>query len=557
MSAPDLWIEPNPADGRMPAALRRFDEDRGCLQRRYATPFSAQRRRRLRDFHAEWRARLQSLPAAGLSRSDQVDRLLFAALLDASDRQIDTEERLLGEIAPLVPFLDRLVDLDAARRDLTDVDPVAAAGALDGALDAIRSLTTRIEAGDSPSVRPAVAFRAARVLDRLLECLKEWHTFYSGYDPLFTWWVEQPYRAIEAAIGEYARLLRSRLAGADSPDAIVGDPIGREALVAELREAFVAYSPEELIDIGRAEADWCLAELRRAAEDMGLSDDWRAAIERAKQTHVAPGRQPALVRDLAAEAIDFVRDHDLVTVPELAAECWRMDMMSAERQKVNPFFLGGETIVVSYPTREMSHKEKWMSLRGNNAAFSRATVQHELIPGHHLQGFAQARHRPERRIFYTPFWTEGWTLGWELLLWDLGFPRTAEERVGMLFWRLHRCIRVVFSLGFHLGRLSPADCVEMLVNEVGHERENAVGEVRRSFGEDYGALYQCAYLIGGLQIHSLRRELTTTGAMTLRGFHDAVLSENCMPIGVLRALLTGRPIDADTCASWRFHPDFP
>ena len=28
-----------------------------------------------------------------------------------------------------------------------------------------------------------------------------------------------------------------------------------------------------------------------------------------------------------------------------------------------------------------------MSMRGNNIHFSRATVHHELIPGHHLQGY--------------------------------------------------------------------------------------------------------------------------------------------------------------------------
>ena len=60
-------------------------------------------------------------------------------------------------------------------------------------------------------------------------------------------------------------------------------------------------------------------------------------------------------------------------------------MMSPERQLVAPFFLGGETILVSYPTDGMTHEQKLMSLRGNNKHFARATVHHELIPGHHLQ----------------------------------------------------------------------------------------------------------------------------------------------------------------------------
>jgi uncharacterized protein (DUF885 family) len=39
-----------------------------------------------------------------------------------------------------------------------------------------------------------------------------------------------------------------------------------------------------------------------------------------------------------------------------------------------------------------------MSMRGNNPSFSRATVFHELIPGHHLQGFMAARYRPYRGL---------------------------------------------------------------------------------------------------------------------------------------------------------------
>jgi uncharacterized protein (DUF885 family) len=43
-----------------------------------------------------------------------------------------------------------------------------------------------------------------------------------------------------------------------------------------------------------------------------------------------------------------------------------------------------------------------------------------------------ARNKPYRGIFGTPFWTEGNSLYWELLLWDLGFAKTPEQKIGML-----------------------------------------------------------------------------------------------------------------------------
>jgi uncharacterized protein (DUF885 family) len=293
--------------------------------------------------------------------------------------------------------------------------------------------------------------------------------------------------------------------------------------------------------------------MTKASRELGYADDWRRALEHVKTLHVEPGAQPELIRDLAQEAIAFLDEHDLVTVPALARESWRMEMMSPERQLVSPFFLGGETIIVSYPTSTMSHEQKLMSMRGNNIHFARATVHHELIPGHHLQGFMTSRHKSYRGLFSTPFWGEGWALYWELLLWDLEFAKSPENRVGMLFWRMHRCARIIFSLGFHLEKMTPEECIDLLVNRVGHERENATAEVRRSFAGSYGPLYQAAYLLGGLQFYALRREMVDSGKMTHRAFHDAILVENRIPVEMVRAILSRQKLTRGFGSSWRFY----
>ncbi|MDX1983654.1 MAG: DUF885 family protein, partial [Bryobacteraceae bacterium] len=170
------------------------------------------------------------------------------------------------------------------------------------------------------------------------------------------------------------------------------------------------------------------------------------------------------------------------------------------------------------------------------------------------QQFMNARHKPYRGIFQTPFWTEGWALWWEMLLWDLGFQKTPENRIGALFWRMHRCARIIFSLSFHLGGMTAPEAVEFLIERVGHERENAVAEVRRSVEDaGYGALYQCAYMLGALQFRALHGELVRSGKMTNRAFHDAKLKEHNIPIEMLRAKLTGRAPVAGHKPSWRFY----
>nr|WP_287494710.1 hypothetical protein [Candidatus Brachybacter algidus] len=64
-----------------------------------------------------------------------------------------------------------------------------------------------------------------------------------------------------------------------------------------------------------------------------------------------------------------------------------------------------EEFAISYPTNTMDYDEKMMSMRGNNPHFCRATVQHEVLPGHYLQHFMNEQVNTYRR-YDTPFWTE-------------------------------------------------------------------------------------------------------------------------------------------------------
>jgi uncharacterized protein (DUF885 family) len=566
-------LEFGPADStasRMRGLIERYTTDRGSLNRFYAVEISPTRRNRLKQFYTRSLAGLTSVDFDKLAHDDRVDYLLFKNHLEHELRQLDIRAKAVEETTPLTPFARLVTDLEESRRRMERVDPAKTAAALTGVTKQIGQLRKAVEAGLKPDskveggiqpikVKKSVGNRAALTINSLRNTLRGWFGFYNGYDPIFTWWVAEPYKALDQALQDYAAFLREKVVGVKPADetAIVGDPIGREALMSELTYEMVPYSPEELIAIANKEYDWCEAEMKRASRELGYGDDWHKALEYVKTLHVEPGKQPDLIRELALEAIKFVEDRDLVTIPQLARETWRMEMMSPQQQLVSPFFLGGEVIQVSFPTSGMSHEQKLMSMRGNNIHFSRATVHHELIPGHHLQGFMASRYRPYRAVFSTPFWGEGWALYWELLLWDLDFAKSPENRIGMLFWRMHRSARIIFSLSFHLEKMTPQECIDLLVNKVGHELDNATAEVRRSFGGAYGPLYQCAYLVGGLQFRALHRELVQSGKMTNRAFHDAILKENRIPVEMVRAILTKQRLERDFVSSWKFYGPNP
>src|SRR5690606_25128685 len=154
--------------------------------------------------------------------------------------------------------------------------------------------------------------------------------------------------------------------------------------------------------------------------------------------------------------------------------------------------------------------------------------------------------------FSTPFWNEGNAVYWEMVLWDAGFPQTPEDRIGMLFWRMHRAARIIFSLNVHLGEMTGEEAIEFLVDRVGHERANATAEVRRSFNGSYPPLYQAAYMLGALQFRALQEEVVGSGRMSLREYHDAILQGGTMPVEMVRARLLGLPLTRDYSPQWRF-----
>jgi len=597
----------------MKTSIERYAMDRNTLGRLFPVESSPARVARYKRLYSDWLATIGKLNFDTMSQDGKVDYLLFRTHLEHELQQLEINAKAFAEITPLMPFAKTITELAEARRNMEKIEPFKIASTLNVMNKEIETARRSLEAGlraEPGKWKRSTLNRAAMTLNGFRNTLRIWFGYYNGYDPLFTWWVDEPYKAVEQSLATYATFLTDRVNGTrtaptmaaaapagagqgagragaggglpggpgggggfggggqrggfggggntanaragDASD-IIGDPIGREALMIELQAEMIPYTPEELIAIGWKELAWCEEEMKKASRELGFGDDWHKALEHVKNKYVEPGKQPEMIKALALEATEYVEKNNLLTVPPLAKEDWAMEMMSPQQQLVSPFFLGGQNIIVSYPTNTMAHEQKMMSMRGNNPHFSKATVHHELIPGHHLQGFMNARYKTYRGLFGTPFWTEGWALYWELLLWDMKFPTTPEDRIGFLFWRSHRCARIVFSLSFHMEKMTPQECIDLLVKRVGHEVDNATAEVRRSFAGNYGPLYQAAYLLGGLQIYSMHKELVGSGKMTNKVFHDTILKENRIPIEMVRALLTKQKLTRDHKTNWKFY----
>jgi uncharacterized protein (DUF885 family) len=531
-----------------------YNADISGLTRFYTVTNSPERRERLRKCNNEYLAALEKLNYDRLPVGSRVDYILFRRNLQNELRLLDKEQKEFDAIKQWIPFADSIYTIETIRRRGGTINPQQLTEQYHSLIKQILVLSKRLAA--EPTMNMQLSDRAYNTIKGLQGAIRSIFEFYNTYDPQFSWWMPLPNKSVDSALNVYANELRTKgktgSTQKEDKSGIVGNPIGREELLALLKYEMIPYSPEELIDIANKEFAWCDAELLKASREMGFGDDWKAAQEKVKNTYVPVGEQPKAIMELYNQSVDFLKQHELVTIPPMAEEAWTMNMMSPERQLVAPFFLGGSGLLISYPTNTMKEEDRLMSMRGNNPHFSRAVVHHELIGGHHLQWFMNNRYKAYRD-FPTPFWSEGNAVYWEFVLWDMKFPRGPEDKIGMLFWRMHRCARIIFSLKYHLGEWTPQQCIDFLVDRVGHERTTAEGEVRRSFTGGYGPLYQIGYMIGAFQFWALKQELVDAGKMSYKEYHDAILRENAMPVEMLRAILTNQQLPKNFESNWRFY----
>lgn len=514
---------------------------------------------RFGKLYNDWLTKLKAIPFNQLDKEDQVDYLLLRRNILSDQYNLEQSKKKFSQIQYCLPFGTEIIALQQQRRRGNTLNAMEVARIVSGVIQKINDSKQSIK--EKPLATEELRDYAVASIKELQKGLQNFYSFYNGYDPEFTWWMKKTYPDADAALGDYAKWLGQQPVQqpekAMDNSGIIGHPIGKEELLRQLQFEMIPYTPEQLIRIAETQYQWCIDEMTKASRQMGLGDDWKKALEKVKENHLAPGQQPQLIHQLEDFALHLIDSLDLVTIPPVAREAWRMVMLSPEQMRFASYFLGGPQIMVAYANEEQDYDTKLMIMRSGNYSFARAEVFHELIPGHNLQFFMNKRYHPYRSQFSTPFNVEGWAFYWEMILWDKGYNRTPEEKIGALFWRMTRCARIVFSLNYHLKKWTPQQCIDYLVDKVGLEKFSAESEVRRSFTGGYGPLYQLAYMMGALQMYQLHKEVVGAKKMTDKQFNDTFLKNGTMPIEMFRALITDQKLSPDFKSQWKFVGDVP
>src|SRR6185503_17242713 len=203
----------------MRSAIERYTVDRGSLQRSYPVTISRSRRERFKKFYEEWLSSLQSQDFDSMSQDGKIDYILFKTHLEYELRQLDIQSRQMTEIEPLVPFGAKIVELEEARRRMEPIDSAKIAATLNDLRKQVDERRRAIELGlrdtntETGRIKKTVGNRAVAAINGLRNNLRNWYTFYDGYDPMFTWWNEEPYKSLDQSMTNYATFLSERVVG--------------------------------------------------------------------------------------------------------------------------------------------------------------------------------------------------------------------------------------------------------------------------------------------------------------------------------------------------------
>ncbi|MEY4242286.1 MAG: hypothetical protein RJA14_1982 [Pseudomonadota bacterium] len=166
-----------------------------------------------------------------------------------------------------------------------------------------------------------------------------------------------------------------------------------------------------------------------------------------------------------------------------------------------------------------------------------ALTLHEGVPGHHLQIALQqeAADGPyfRRSVDVTAF-VEGWGLYAEFLGEEMGFYRTPYERFGRLSYEMWRACRLVADTGIHWLGWDIEEARACFRDNSALAPLNIETELQRYIGWPGQAT---AYKIGEIRLRAIRTRAETElgGRFDIRRFHDALLVDGPLPLGLLDA----------------------
>lgn len=326
--------------------------------------------------------------------------------------------------------------------------------------------------------------------------------------------------------------------------------LGRQE-IRDRAEAELERVRSEMYDVAKI----VLKDLDGAPEtpDAPTPEQQQAAIEAAMElaNEDRPGRDEVVdfARYTLEVATDFVREHDIVTVPDDPVKIILMPEFQrgfsvAYCESPGPLDKGLDTYYAISPIPEDWNDAQVTSfLREYNKRMIHVLSIHEAMPGHYLEGAHSARHPSILRAALRsgPF-VEGWAVYTERVLADAGYlDNDPLFRLMQLKFYARTVGNAILDQGIHVENWDKARAMDLMVRRTFQQQSEAEGKwVRAQLSSGQLA----TYFVGAQEHFDMRRaaEEKKGEGFDMKRYHDAVLATGAPPVRFSRQLLLDEPI---------------
>ena len=245
-----------------------------------------------------------------------------------------------------------------------------------------------------------------------------------------------------------------------------------------------------------------------------------------------------------AEATDFVKQKDVVTVPETPLEIIVMPEFKrgpaiAYCDSPGPLEKNGKTFFAVAPTpKDWTKERKESFFREYNNYMVRDLTVHEAMPGHYLQlAHSNEFKAPTliRAIFQSGTFIEGWAVYTEQVMAEAGYGGP-EVKMQQLKMRLRVICNAILDQSIHAGNMTEQEALDLMMKEGFQQEGEAVAKWKRA---RLSSAQLSTYFVGVTEHLELREKAKAKAgaSFNLKKYNDQVISYGSPSVKYVRELM--------------------
>jgi uncharacterized protein (DUF885 family) len=358
-----------------------------------------------------------------------------------------------------------------------------------------------------------------------------------------------------AALEDYKKWLQNDLLPRSDGDFRLGEQKYRK----KLRFALASDLPMEEI-MKRAKAD--LEQTQTAiydtalplykkyfpnADEKMLADKHKvtsAVLDKLGEQHPNDATVVDSAKKVVTEATDFVKKHDVVSVPNVPLDViampeFKRGVAIAYCDAPGPLERNGKTFFAVAPTpKDWSKERKESFFREYNNYMIRDLTVHEAMPGHFLQLARSNEFRAPtliRAIFQSGPFIEGWAVYCEQVMAEQGYGGP-EVKMQQLKMRLRAICNAILDQSIHAGNMNEKEAMELMTREGYQQEGEAVAKWKRA---RLTSAQLSTYFVGATEHLDLRaaEQKKLGDQFNLKKYNDQVISYGSPPLKYVRELM--------------------